>query len=95
MNFERKYLSFGVMVCSGVVMLVTFSAPAQNLFVSGLEGSILELTPGGVESTTATGLNGADGLAFQGVTLPVPEPSALGLLAVGAAAFFVRRRHRI
>jgi len=31
-------------------------------------------------------------LAFQNVALPVPEPSTLGLLAVGITAFIVRRR---
>ncbi|MGH8022806.1 MAG: PEP-CTERM sorting domain-containing protein [Limisphaerales bacterium] len=29
-------------------------------------------------------------MAFQGVTLPVPEPSVLGLLAVGIASLVVR-----
>jgi len=32
------------------------------------------------------------GLAFQGVKLPVPEPSTLGLVAVGVTAFLVCRR---
>jgi len=45
-----------------------------------------------VKSTFAGQLSDATGLAFQGVTLPVPEPSALGLLAVGVTALLVRRR---
>jgi glucose/arabinose dehydrogenase len=44
--------------------------------------------PGSSESIFASGLDGPVGLAFQ----PVPEPSALGLLAVGATALLVRRR---
>jgi len=53
--------------------------------------NIYEFTPGGMRSTFASGLLFPTLLAFQGETLPVPEPSALGLLAVGAAALLVRR----
>jgi hypothetical protein len=57
------------------------------------DNGIVEITPGGAESFFATGLyfRGPEGLAFQGETLPVPEPSALGLLAVGIMALLVRR----
>jgi hypothetical protein len=55
-------------------------------------GNIYEFTPGGARSTFATGLSRPAGLAFQGETLPVPEPSALGLLAVGASTLLVCRR---
>ncbi len=73
---------------------------AGNLFASiapapvnyGYNGSIIEITPGGVVSTFASGLDSPEGIAFQGVTLPVPEPSALGLLAVCSIALLVRRR---
>ena len=53
-------------------------------------GNINEFTPGGAQSTFASGLPdyGPIGLAFQ----PVPEPSALALLAVGVTALLVRRR---
>ena len=84
-----RHSFFGV-VCLGVVLLISSSAQAQNLFV-GSGGNILEFTPGGVESTFASGLSGPLGLAFQ----PVPEPSALGLLAVGATAFLIRRRRNL
>jgi hypothetical protein len=53
-------------------------------------GNIYEFIPGGVQSTFASGLGKLTGLAFQ----PVPEPSVLGLLAVGVAALLVRRRAR-
>jgi len=56
-------------------------------------GRIFEFTPGGGQSNFAGGLNGPSFLAFQGVILPVPEPSALGLLALGAIALLVHRRH--
>jgi len=40
------------------------------------------------KTTFASGLSSPFGLAFQ----PVPEPSVMGLLAVGATALLVRRR---
>ena len=124
--------SFGGVVCAGAVMLIASSAPAQNLFMadgygnnideftpggvqstfaSGLNepvglafnnagdlfeldynsGNIYKFTPGGVQSTFASGLNHSSGLAFQ----PVPEPSVLGLLAVGTITLLVRRRYAI
>ena len=69
---------------------------AGNLFEADFyTGTIYEFTPGGVRSTFASGLNEPTGLALQGQTLPVPEPSALGWLAVGITAFLVRRRQRL
>ena len=66
---------------------------AGDLFAADLDtGNIYEFTPGGIQSTFATGLYGPTGLAFQGETLPVPEPSTFGLLAVGFTALFVCRR---
>jgi len=63
------------------------NAQAQILFEAGYNsGNIYEFTPGGVQSLFASGLYYPTALAFQGVTLPVPEPSALGLLAVGVTA---------
>ncbi|MGB8368204.1 MAG: PEP-CTERM sorting domain-containing protein [Limisphaerales bacterium] len=76
---------------SAAVLLIASSAQAQNLFVSCVgNGSIIEITPGGAQSTFASGLDEPVGLAFQ----LVPEPSALGLLAVGATALLVRRCRR-
>jgi len=67
---------------------------AGNLFEADFySSSIYEFTPGGVQSTFASGLNLPTGLAFQGIALPVPEPSALGLLGAGAALLLIRR-HR-
>jgi hypothetical protein len=65
---------------------------------TGYEGGayIYEFAPSGAQSTFASGLYVPTGLAFQSVTLPIPEPSALGLLAVGigglSALLVVRRR---
>jgi glucose/arabinose dehydrogenase len=69
---------------------------AGDLFAAAWgSGNITEITPGGVQSTFASGLDYPTGLAFQGETLPVPEPSALGLLAGGATALLVcSRRHK-
>ena len=41
------------------------SAQAQNLFVRGTTANIYEFTPGGAQSTFASGLNDPDGLAFN------------------------------
>ena len=66
---------------------------AGNLFEADFaSGNIYEFTPGGVQSIFASGLPAPAGLAFQGVILPVPEPSVLGLLAVSASAILVRQR---
>jgi DNA-binding beta-propeller fold protein YncE len=56
-------------------------------------GNIYEFTPGGVRSTFASSLDGPVPLAFQ----PVPEPSALGLVAVGLIALLplLRRRSKV
>ena len=69
-------------------MMISSNAYAQNLFVdSYFNGTIVEITPGGVQSTFASGLYSPTSMAFQ----PVPEPSAFGLLALEAAALLVRR----
>ena len=68
---------------------------AGDLFEADVIGTINEFTPGGVQSTFASGsVSTPFFLAFQGETLPVPEPSALGLLAVGAIALLVRYHGR-
>ena len=71
--------------------LLAFNS-AGDLFEADYSGNIYEFTPSGAGSAFASGLNGPIGLAFQGETLPVPEPSVLGLLAVGVTALLVRRR---
>jgi hypothetical protein len=67
---------------------------AGNLFEADQNsGNIYEFTPRGRQSTFASGLPAPAELAFQGEPLPMPEPSALGLLAVGVTALLVRRRN--
>lgn len=61
---------------------------AGNLFIGTGTGDIVEITSGGTQSIFATGLNNVAGIAFQ----PVPEPSVMALGAIGAVAFFARRR---
>jgi hypothetical protein len=69
---------------------------AGDLFEADWDsGTINEFTPGGVRSTFASGLDYPVGLAFQDETLPVPEPSVLGLVAVGTTALLIRRRHNL
>ena len=63
---------------------------AGNLFEGDFtSGNIYEFTPGGVQSTFASGLDGPTHLAFQS---EVPEPSVLGLLALGVTALLIRYR---
>ena len=63
---------------------------AGNLFVADNgNGNIYKFTPGGARSTFASGLNGPTHLAFQS---EVPEPSVLGLLALGVTALLIRYR---
>jgi hypothetical protein len=67
---------------------------AGDLFVAPRGSSIYEFTPGGIKSAFASGLNGPAYLVFQGEGLPVPEPSVLGLLAVGFSALLIHCRKR-
>src|SRR5580704_1385639 len=64
---HAAFHSFGVAACIGVALLVPAVARAQNLFVSaGFNGStVTEITPGGTESTFASGLSNPRGLAFN------------------------------
>src|SRR5208282_2676601 len=56
---------------------------AGNLFLSDdASGRVVEIAPNGTESTFASGLGNATGIAFQGLALPVPEPSAWMLMAL-------------
>ena len=84
--------SFGRAICAGAVLLIASSTQAQDLFASDYDnGNIYAFTPDGTQSTFASGLDNPNGLAFQ----PVPEPPALGLLAVGTVALLVRRRRKL
>lgn len=58
--------------------------------------SVIEFTTGGGQVTIASDLSvpTTDGLAFEGIALPVPEPSTYGLLAVGTLALFVFRNRK-
>jgi len=91
-SIRAACLLFGGAVCAGALLPIASSTQAQNLFVSDWSSeNIYEYTPAGVRSTFASGIF-SEGLAFQGETLRVPEPSALGLLAAGVTALLVRRR---
>jgi hypothetical protein len=85
----------------GIELQIHHSCRVSFIWGNGLCGNgaagfdtkcIYEFTPGGVKSTFASGLSAPYGLAFQGVTLPVPEPSASGLLAIGVTALLFCRR---
>lgn len=61
MNFQGFWRAF-----AGAMLLFASSAFGQNLFVSDdANQSIVEITPGGVKSTFASGLNDPQGLAFN------------------------------
>jgi sugar lactone lactonase YvrE len=58
--------SFGGAACAGAALLISTSAQAQNLFVdSYFNGTIVEITPGRVQSTFASGLSYPEGMAFN------------------------------
>ena len=65
-SIRAAYHSFGRAVCAGAILLNASSAQAQNLFESDFgTGSIYEFTPGGAQSTFASGLVYPAGLAFN------------------------------
>src|SRR5664279_1553624 len=56
----------GGVICAGAAILISSSAQAQNLFAGNAwANSILEFTPGGAQSTFASGSSWAEGLAFN------------------------------
>src|SRR5208337_5224639 len=58
--------SFNGAVFAGAVLLIASSGQAQNLFVADAgSGNIYEFTPGGAQSTFASGLSYPQGLAFN------------------------------
>lgn len=57
-------------------------------------GDLIEITSGGHESTIASGFGNLTGIAIQGETLPVPEPTTLALVGLGAGALLVYRRRK-
>jgi hypothetical protein len=65
-----------------------------DLFVVDAQGTIFEFTPSGVQSNFASGVSGSGPLAFQGVALPVPEPSVLVMMGMGAFVFAGLRRFK-
>jgi sugar lactone lactonase YvrE len=72
---------------------IAFNNAGDLLLAAGTSPNILEYTPSGtlLQTITISGAQNLNGLALQGVTLPVPEPSALAVLALGAAGFFFRK----
>jgi PEP-CTERM motif-containing protein len=64
---------------------------AGNMFATG-NGNLVEFAPGGQEQTIATGLGNSTGIAIQGLSLPVPEPSTLALAGLGTAGLLAFRR---
>src|SRR6266404_3365392 len=61
-----------------------------TLFASEFNGNkITELTPDGLMNTFSSAVSQPFGLAFEGLILPVPEPSVLCLVAAGLTGFIV------
>lgn len=72
---------------------LAFNSAGDLLMAQGLTDEVLEFTPGGGSGPTIsiTGAGNVNGLAFQGVALPVPEPSVLALISIGGAVILGRR----
>ena len=65
-----------------------------NLFITDAEsGALTEVTSGGTTSSFSVNYH-PFGIAFEGVALPVPEPSTLALAGLGASALFAYRRRK-
>jgi hypothetical protein len=71
-------------------MGLAFNSAGDLFEADYFSGKINKFTPSGTESTFASGLSGPVALAFE----PVPEPSALGLLAVGTFGITLLRRRQ-
>lgn len=72
---------------------------AGDVFVAdaglkGENGNITEFAPNGTQLAVITSVANPVSLAFQGETLPVPEPSSIALLAAGTSILFLRRRKK-
>jgi sugar lactone lactonase YvrE len=66
---------------SGNLLVITSDANGN--------GMLMQITPDGVQTTLATGLDNPEFIAVQ-----TPEPSSLALLALGALGLTARRRRR-
>jgi hypothetical protein len=67
-SFRVTRHSYCRVICTAASLLVAVDLQAQNMFVVNYKNSafnIIEITPGGVESTFASGLNSPYGLAFN------------------------------
>jgi hypothetical protein len=67
-----------------------------NFYVDEVSlNDVFKYAPNGTSPELYATVTGATGLAFQGMALPVPEPSTWALAGLGAAALLVYRRRRL
>jgi hypothetical protein len=60
-----------------------------NLFVADYYGgNVVEITPTGTENVFSSE-SGPVGIAFENISLPIPEPSTLGFFFIGSAMFLI------
>jgi sugar lactone lactonase YvrE len=71
---------------------LAFNSAGDLLVAQGESDNVLEFTTtaGSGPTITISGASNANGLAFQGVALPVPEPSTWALMSFGGAAVLRR-----
>jgi sugar lactone lactonase YvrE len=72
---------------------LAFNSTGDLLVAEGQSSDVLEFTSTGASGPTIniTGAQNVNGLAFQDVALPVPEPSALALMSIGGVVILGRR----
>jgi DNA-binding beta-propeller fold protein YncE len=63
----KTLLAVNTALCAGLVILFSPIAQGQNLFDADATGSIYEFTPGGAQSTFASGMSYLRGIAFDSV----------------------------
>lgn len=75
----------------GTPNAMAFTSTGELLVDEGLSSNILGFNTNAQSSVYDSGASNPNGLAIQGLNLPVPEPSVLALISIGGAVILSRR----